>query len=405
MKKERPELNRPEIDVLGADLESSPNTSDPVPKPENAEDPSAATESEVEEARKSLNWRSIIFGGVALVVIIGVTLIFLRFTTDLRFKELPGRFKSMNGWYILLAVFCLIGFIVGEGRAIAASARAIGIKIGYWKSTVYSSAELFFAALTPSASGGQPAVAYFMSKDGIKLSKSSAILLNNTMHYTLSILALSGCAMIWKGSFIFSPERSKSFIVLFIVGTIANVLGFATCLLFMFAPGLVRALLTPVYRLLARIHIIKNLDASLASFEKSLADYGECQKLMRHSPLAQIKTFLWNVAVKLFSFVIAFCVYRAMGYTEKGLMDVFFVQILVMMAVNAVPLPGSVGVSEMMHKQLYHTLYTAHDIVPAMLFTRTISFYVMVLIVGTITVVSYVNIVKNRRKKSELKGL
>ncbi|MBQ6569338.1 MAG: hypothetical protein IJL87_03685, partial [Clostridia bacterium] len=100
-----------------------------------------------------------------------------------------------------------------------------------------------------------------ITEDGIKLSKSSAILLNNTMHYTLSILALSGCAMIWKGSFIFSPERSKSFIVLFIVGTIANVLGFATCLLFMFAPGLVRALLTPVYRLLARIHIIKNLDA------------------------------------------------------------------------------------------------------------------------------------------------
>ena len=383
--------NRPELNNENGD----PRPGDDLPETVGAS--GTPDPSEEEEAKRKINWRGLIIGAVIFVIVIAVTLIFLRFTTELRFLEMPGFVRGMDAKFVLLALACLFAYIVSEGRAMAAAASGIGIKIGIVRSTMYSCVELFFAALTPSASGGQPAVAYFMSKDGIKLSKSSTILLNNTLHYTLSLLVLGTFAIFWEGPAIFAPERGKAFLWLFISGFIANILGLVSCLLLIFAPGLARTLLTPVYRLLAKMHIIKDLDKSLASFEKAVADYGECQKLIRRNPTAQIKTFLWNMAQRFFNCAIAYCVYRGLGYADKSLVDILVIQILVIVAVNAIPLPGSVGASEMVHKQLYAGIYGVFA-VPAMLIARIFSFYIMVVIVGIVTVLSYISAVKKQKK-------
>ena len=395
--------NRPEPEELSGD-ESELNIDKETPVSGEEIEPGTAGgaedgEDEEKEAKSKINWRNVIIGAVAFIIIIAVTLIFLRFTTELRFKELPGLFMRLNGGWVAFSLVCLAGYIYCEGRAMAAAGRAIGVRFNRWRSSVYASVELFFSALTPSASGGQPAAAYFMSKDGIKLSKSSVILLNNTLHYTLTLLVLSCFSLIWHGSFIFSPDRGRTFVILFVMGFIANILGLLSCLLFIFAPGLVRTLFTPIYRLLARMHIIKDLDKSLASFEKAVEEYGECQKLIRRSPSAQLQTFFWNLMQRICNFTIAYCIYRALGFDEKSVIDIIVIQILVVMAVNALPLPGAVGASEMIHKGLYIWLYHEEKMaVNAMLFSRGISFYLMVVIVGVISVTYYINILKKKRR-------
>ena len=55
---------------------------------------------------------------------------------------------------------------------------------------VYSAADVYFSAITPSASGGQPASAYFMLKDGIAGTAVMAALLLNLIMYTLAILTI-----------------------------------------------------------------------------------------------------------------------------------------------------------------------------------------------------------------------
>lgn len=367
--------------------------------PEPAAGEATSAERDAEEAKKAVNWRNVIVGAVLFVIVLAVTFTFLRLTTeDFKFKDLPKSFMRLDGGFIAIAFVLLAGYIVCEGRAMAAAGRAIGVKITLWQSVVYASTEMFFSAITPSASGGQPMAAYYMSRDGIKLSKSSVILLNNTMHYTVSLLVLSCAAMGFQWDFIFSPERHTSFKVMFIAGFIANICGFLCCLLFIFAPGLVRTLLIPIYKLLAKMHIIKDLDKSLASFERAVVEYGECQKLIRRSPIAQIKVLFWNIADRLCSFGIGYCIYRAFGYDEKSLLYVLAIQVMIMMAVNAIPLPGAVGASEAIHHQLYMTMYaTKLETVHAMLFSRAISFYSVIIICGVVTVWYYFRISKRKR--------
>ena len=58
------------------------------------------------------------------------------------------------------------------------------------KCLVYSSSDIYFSAITPSATGGQPASAYFMMKDKVPGAVTTIILLVNLTLYTVSIIVI-----------------------------------------------------------------------------------------------------------------------------------------------------------------------------------------------------------------------
>ena len=61
---------------------------------------------------------------------------------------------------------------------------------------VYSAADIYFSAITPSASGGQPASAFFMIKDGIPATTVMAALLVNLIMYTLAVISIGVFAIL-----------------------------------------------------------------------------------------------------------------------------------------------------------------------------------------------------------------
>lgn len=75
--------------------------------------------------------------------------------------------KSAKKEWLAAGFLCMFGFIWFEGLALVRIANHFGYKTNAAKGTVYGGADVYFSAITPSASGGQPASAYFMMKDGI----------------------------------------------------------------------------------------------------------------------------------------------------------------------------------------------------------------------------------------------
>ena len=61
---------------------------------------------------------------------------------------------------------------------------------------VYSAADIYFSAITPSASGGQPASAFFMIKDGMPATTVMAALLVNLIMYTLAVISIGVFAIL-----------------------------------------------------------------------------------------------------------------------------------------------------------------------------------------------------------------
>ena len=83
------------------------------------------------------------------------------------FKSFFEFVKGSNPWWLLSATLSMLGFIIFEGIALIYVCRAMGYKTGFKGGFVYSAADIYVSAITPSATGGQPASAYFMIKDGL----------------------------------------------------------------------------------------------------------------------------------------------------------------------------------------------------------------------------------------------
>ena len=106
--------------------------------------------------------------GVIVVSVFAIITIYTVFQgSGISLNELTASLKEASWEGILLASVSMLGFIYFEGEALRVLVRHMGYPAKRSHGFVYSAADVYFSAITPSASGGQPASAYFMLKDGI----------------------------------------------------------------------------------------------------------------------------------------------------------------------------------------------------------------------------------------------
>ena len=125
--------------------------------------------------------------------------------------ELKGFLLEAKIGGIFFAVVCMLGFIFFEGAALTVIVRALGYPVKHGRGFLYSAADIYFSAITPSASGGQPASAFFMIRDGIPVTAVMASLVLNLIMYTLAVVTTGVLVVIFfpETYFIFDlPGRS-----------------------------------------------------------------------------------------------------------------------------------------------------------------------------------------------------
>ncbi len=86
----------------------------------------------------------------------------------------------------------------------------------------YSFIGFFVSYITPGASGGQPAQMYYMSKDGIRVSESSLILMVVTIAYKAVLIIMGVFMLATESSFLFN-HITGSVAWILIIGLILNI--------------------------------------------------------------------------------------------------------------------------------------------------------------------------------------
>ena len=134
--------------------------------------------------------------------------------SGLSFAEFVEDLQEANFLWLIPATFCMLLYIWFEGTALTYISRALGYPVKHRKGFVYASADIYFSSITPSATGGQPASAYFMRKDGIKTSVATAALILNVTMYTLAIITIGlFCVVFFPRMFLQFPFGCKVMIV------------------------------------------------------------------------------------------------------------------------------------------------------------------------------------------------
>lgn len=297
--------------------------------------------------------------------------------------------------WLIAATLCVFGFVFFEGEAIVTICRALGCDTKHRHGLFYSAADIYFSGITPSASGGQPMCAYFMIRNGISASVTTAALLINLTLYTLSIMVIGFFVII------LSPEVFLSFgvisKVLIIAGFVIQCLLATLFILLLTKNDLLHGICRKALRFLCRIKLLHREEEKLRRLDEYMREYANCSMMIKHRSAQLLRAFLLNILQRLSILSVPFCVFMAAGGKCSHAAKILAVQSYVVIGSNVVPIPGAMGVSDYIMLDGYGRLMPYQSAVNLELLSRSLSFYICIIFCGLAVLIKYLILKKVKK--------
>ena len=342
--------------------------------------------------------RKQIFNILFLLVLIGITLfILLTSNRELNFENIKKFILGCNPWLIAVAFVCMLLFIGFEGMSLHLISRRLGHKNKLYSSMVYSAADVYYSALTPSASGGQPASAYYMVKDGMDTGTATFALVFNLIAYTSAILVIGAFAFILRPHMFAEFEFWIKFLV--VAGFVAQTLLLAFFIACMCCHGAVLKCGNGIISFLTKIKLVKKPEKWRGKLADEVEKYrAGFEEIKKHRALF-FQALILNIAQRVSQILIT-CFVCLAAVRSAPFRDVFVMQAFVLIGYNSVPLPGGVGAFEYLYLHIYGLLFENAFILAAMMVTRAISYYICIVVSGTMTLAYHIHIIKRKKREN-----
>jgi len=347
-------------------------------------------------AKSKLIW-SLIFVAVAALTIWAVTS-----QEGFSFKEFVSFMGDMHPGWLICAFLGMAGFIVFEALAIMTIIKSFGFKRPLRKGIIYSTSDIYFSAITPSASGGQPASAYFMMRDGVSGSMTTVSLIVNLVMYSFAIVIIGIVSILLKPAvFIGFPVACK---VLILVGAVLLIGVALFFLLLLFKSQILLSMGNAVIKLLSKIRLVKSPEKLQAKLQRSIDEYRSHVAHLKGKGWMLVRALIFNVLQRASLISVTLFIYLAAGNDPSMAVDVWVTQCLVIIGTNMIPIPGAMGISDYMLVSGFAAIgFTSAQALNLNLASRGVSFYLSVFICGLsmiIRIISYKIGAKMQEKKS-----
>lgn len=340
--------------------------------------------------KRSMKW-NVLF----LILIFSLTSYAL--LKDQNLKQLVELIHEANTWYLLVAVFFVIIFVCGESVILHYMLRKIGKKTSRMSCIKYSFIGFFVSCITPSASGGQPAQIYYMKKDGIDISIATPILMIVTIGYKLVLVVLGIWFMLFERT-LWNQYMTSFTEFLFYFGMLCNVIGIGGLLIFIFIPSFAKKLVYLGHKILSRLHILKEREEVVVD---SMEQYQEISSYFHSHIGVLIVVFFLSVLQRVCLFYVTYLVYRSFGLHGVNWYVIVMLQTIIAICVEMLPLPGGMGVSEKLFLILFLPIFGHQLLFPAMLLSRGISYYVLLLLSAIVTAYAHLKVMIGEREERE----
>jgi len=354
--------------------------------------PPAATAEVAQEPRKKQWLWTILFVALAAVSVLAVVLQSREFSIS-QFISFIG--SASIPW--LVVSFCsMLCFILFEGLAVLHLCRAFGYRRGLKNGFLYSASDIYFSAITPSASGGQPVSAYFMVKDGIPGMLVTVALVANLYMYVLAILAIGLiCFLCYPDAFMGFHPFSK---LLIVIGTVAQVGLGSFFYLLLKHDTLMHRICGGCLHFLCKIRLLKKEEEKQAKLTAYMEKYRQYSGLLSAHKKELLVVFLYNFIQRASQIAVTMFTYLATGGELAQAGRLWALQGYVVLGSNMVPIPGAMGVSDYLMLDGFRSVMSESAAVNLELLSRSFSFYICIILCGITTICGF-RAVKKRSSK------
>lgn len=333
--------------------------------------------------------KKIIFNGVFLAVVFALTVYGVFHGEDL--SSMMDAIHRADKRWLVPGIALVAFFIWGESIIIWYMMRSSGICLKKRTCFLFSSVGFFFSCITPSASGGQPMQIYYMKKEKISIPVSTVILMIVTITYKLVLVVIGiGIAVFGRG---FLHKYLEGILPVFYLGLALNIFCVTFMTILVFHPLLAKALMVKGMKLLERLHLMKKKEERLKKLEDSMDTYGNTAAYLKNNPFVIVKVIGITFIQRMALFAVTWFVYQAFGIHGTGFWDILFLQAVISVSVDMLPLPGGMGISETLFLNIFSPVFGGL-LLPGMVLSRGLGYYGELLISAVFTVVAQLTIGK-----------
>ena len=333
--------------------------------------------------------KKIIFNGVFLAVVFALTVYGVFHGEDL--SSMMDAIHRADKRWLVPGIALVAFFIWGESIIIWYMMRSSGICLKKRTCFLFSSVGFFFSCITPSASGGQPMQIYYMKKEKISIPVSTVILMIVTITYKLVLVVIGiGIAVFGRG---FLHKYLEGILPVFYLGLALNIFCVTFMTILVFHPLLAKAIMVKGMKLLERLHLMKKKEERLKKLEDSMDTYGNTAAYLKNNPFVIVKVIGITFIQRMALFAVTWFVYQAFGIHGTGFWDILFLQAVISVSVDMLPLPGGMGISETLFLNIFSPVFGGL-LLPGMVLSRGLGYYGELLISAVFTVVAQLTIGK-----------
>ena len=333
--------------------------------------------------------KKIIFNGVFLAVVFALTIYGVFHGEDL--SSMMDAIHRADKRWLIPGIALVAFFIWGESIIIWYMMRSSGIQLKKRTCFLFSSVGFFFSCITPSASGGQPMQIYYMKKEKISIPVSTVILMIVTIPYKLVLVVIGiGIAIFGRG---FLHKYLEGILPVFYLGLALNIFCVTFMTILVFHPLLAKAIMVKGMKLLERLHLVKKKDGRLKKLEDSMDTYRNTAAYLKNNPFVIVKVIGITFIQRMALFAVTWFVYQAFGLHGTGFWEILFLQAVISVSVDMLPLPGGMGISETLFLNIFSPVFGGL-LLPGMVLSRGLGYYGELLISAAFTVVAQLTIGK-----------
>ena len=333
--------------------------------------------------------KKIIFNGVFLAVVFALTIYGVFHGEDL--SSMMDAIHRADKRWLIPGIALVAFFIWGESIIIWYMMRSSGIKLKKRTCFLFSYVGFFFSCITPSASGGQPMQIYYMKKEKISIPVSTVILMIVTITYKLVLVVIGiGIAIFGRG---FLHKYLEGILPVFYLGLVLNIFCVTFMTILVFHPLLAKAILMKGMKLLERFHLMRKKEGRLKKLEASMDTYRNTAAYLKNNPFVIVKVIGITFIQRMALFAVTWFVYQAFGLHGTGFWEILFLQAVISVSVDMLPLPGGMGISETLFLNIFSPVFGGL-LLPGMVLSRGLGYYGELLISAAFTVVAQLTIGK-----------
>lgn len=307
-----------------------------------------------------------------LLAILTIVIMYLLLKDD--FNNIVDVILNINVFWFALAILLVFFYWGFRSLALRNFTRKFKPETRFLNSFQLTLRTQFFNAVTPFATGGQPYQVYYLAKEGVKVSSSTSIILQNFIVYQIALVTLGIVAVISNHIFHLYP-KVEILQNLVTIGFIANTLTIVVMFLVSFNTKFNRFIVKVGINILSKLHLVKNKDEKLKEWDNNINNFHDSATILLKNKKDFILGILYNLIALTLLYLIPLFLAYAIGLNVFNPLEAIVTSAYVMLLGSFVPMPGGTGGLEYGFLAFYGNFLGGSKLTALMLLWRFITYY------------------------------